>query len=169
MSEEHIKEALKRMPYGFYSITSRRGDEVNAMVANWIMRSSFTPQLVTVGLQKKAYSHGVIEDGGVFAINIFNKEDQEAMMPFTKSRAKNADKMADATFTPGPETGCPILEGAAAYIECRVRQLIDIGGDHDLLVGEVVNAGILKEGEVTDTMTLPNVGWSSASELDGRL
>jgi flavin reductase (DIM6/NTAB) family NADH-FMN oxidoreductase RutF len=150
------------MPYGFYSITSRRDDEVNAMVANWVMQASFTPRLVVMGLQKKAYSHQVISEGGVFAINIFNKEDQEAMMPFTKGRAKKPDKMAAATFTPGPETGCPILKGAAAYVECRVLQMVDIGGDHDLLVGEVVGGDILKEGEVTDTLSLPYVGWSYA-------
>jgi flavin reductase (DIM6/NTAB) family NADH-FMN oxidoreductase RutF len=162
MSEEQIKEALKRMPYGFYSITSRNGDEVNAMVANWVMQASFTPRLVAIGLQKKAYSHDVIEAGGVFAINLFNSEDQEAMMPFTKGREKNPDKMADATYTPGPITGCPVLEGAAAYIECRVQRMIDVGGDHDILVGEVVGGGVLKDGEVTDTLTLPHVGWSYA-------
>lgn len=162
MSEEQIKEALKRMPYGFYSITSRNGDEVNAMVANWITQASFTPRLIAIGLQKKAYSHGVIEAGGVFAVNIFNAEDQDAMMPFTKGREKNPEKMANAKYTPGPATGCPILAGAAAYVECRVRQMVDVGGDHDILVGEVVNGGVLKEGEVTDTLTLPDVGWSYA-------
>lgn len=83
-------------------------------------------------------------------------------MPFTKARAKRPDKMDNADWTPGPATGCPILAGAAAFIECRMAQLVDIGGDHDLLVGEVVNAGILKPGEVTDTLTLPHVGWSYA-------
>jgi hypothetical protein len=29
-------------------------------------------------------------------------------------------------------------------------------------VGKVVNAGILKPGEVADTLTLPHVGWSYA-------
>lgn len=162
MSEEHIKEALKRMPYGFYSITSSNGDEVNAMVANWVMQASFTPRLVAVALQKKAYSHGVIKKGGVFAINIFNQEDQEAMMAFTKGREKNPDKMNEASFTLAPETGCPILEGAAAYVECQMQQMIDIGGDHDILIGEVVNAGVLKEGDVDDTLTLPDIGWSYA-------
>ncbi len=162
MSDDAIKEALNRLPYGFYSITSRNGDEVNAMVANWVMQASFTPRLVVMGLQKKAYSHGVIANGRVFAINIFNKGDEEAMMSFCKGRAKRPDKMENASYTPGPETGAPILEGAAAYIECTVRDLIDVGGDHDLLVGEVVGAGILKPGEVTDTLTLPHVGWSYA-------
>ncbi len=162
MSSDPVKDALHRMPYGFYSITSRHGDEVNAMVANWVMQASFTPRLMAVGLQKKAYSHQLISQGGVFAINIFNKADQEAMMPFTKGRAKNPDKMATATFTPAPETGCPILDGAAAYVECNVVKLVDVGSDHDILLGEVVGGGVFKEGEVTDTLTLPHVGWSYA-------
>lgn len=162
MSDDPIKDVLHRMPYGFYSITSRNGDEVNAMVANWVMQTSFTPRLVALGLAKKAHSHGVISQGQVFTVNVFHKEDQEAMMPFTKARAKRPDKMENATFTPAPETGCPILEGAAAYVECTVKQIVDVGGDHDIVVGEVVGAGVIKEGDVDDTLTLPHVGWSYA-------
>ena len=162
MSNDPVKDALNRMPYGFYSITSRHGEEVNAMVANWVMQASFTPRLVVLGLQKKAYSHQVIEEGGVFGVNIFNKADQEAMMPFTKGRSKNPDKMKEASYTAAAETGVPVLEGAAAYLECKVVQMVDVGGDHDILIGEVVGGNVLKEGEVTDTLTLPHVGWSYA-------
>lgn len=162
MNEDAIKNALKLMPYGFYSITSRTDDEVNAMVANWVMQASFTPRLVAVALQKKAYSHNLIAAGGVFAVNIFKAEDQEAIKPFTSGRAKNPDKMVDAKYTPAPETGCPVLAGATAYLECRVVQMVDVGGDHDLLVGEVVGGDMLQEGEVEETLTLPDLGWSYA-------
>lgn len=162
MSNDPIKDALNRMPYGFYSITSRHGDEVNAMVANWVMQAAFSPRLVVLGLQKKAYSHQVIEEGGVFAVNIFNKTDQEAMMPFTKGRSKKPEKMAEADYTTAPETGCPVLQGAAAYVECRVMQIVDVGADHDIVIGEVVGGKVLKEGDVDDTLTLPHVGWSYA-------
>lgn len=162
MSKDPIKEALNRIPYGFYAITSRHGDDINAMVANWVMQASFSPRLVAVGLQKKAYSHGLISAGGVFAINIFNAGDQEAMMSFTKGRSKNPEKMNEASYTPAPQTGCPVLEGTAAYLECKVVKMVDVGGDHDILVGEVIGAASLKEGEVTDTLTLPHVGWSYA-------
>jgi flavin reductase (DIM6/NTAB) family NADH-FMN oxidoreductase RutF len=59
-------------------------------------------------------------------------------------------------------TGCPIIEGTAAYIECKVVDLIDVGGDHDILIGEAIGAGVLKPGEAADTLTLPDVGWSYA-------
>ncbi|MGD2077843.1 MAG: flavin reductase family protein [Chloroflexota bacterium] len=162
MSDDSIKDALNMMPYGFYSITSRNGDDLNAMVANWISQVSFEPRMVSLALQKTSYTHGLVEKGRVFAINIFRKEDQEIMMPFCKSRAKFPDKIAEATYTTAPKTGCPILEGAAAYIEFEVAQIIDIGGDHDLVVGKPVGAEVLKQTDVEDVLTLPHLGWSYA-------
>lgn len=162
MPDENVKEALKMMPYGFYSITSTAGDDVNAMVANWITQSSFEPRQLTLGLQKTCYTHGLVDEGRVFAVNIFRAQDADYIKPFTKGRAKNPDKMKDAQFEPGPETGCPVLEGAAAVIECRVVDIVDTGGDHDLIVGEVVGAQIFKQGEVADTLTLTDLGWSYA-------
>jgi flavin reductase (DIM6/NTAB) family NADH-FMN oxidoreductase RutF len=162
MSDDPIKDALHLIPYGFYCLTSRNGDDVNAMVCNWIIQASFHPRRVVMGLQKTCYTHGVVEAGRVFCLNLFRKEDKEAMMPFTKSRSKRPDKMEKATYTTTPETGCPVLEGAAAYIECRVIDIVDIGGDHDILVGEPVGAAVLQEAEVGDMMTLPHFGWSYA-------
>ena len=162
MTADPIKEALYRLPYGFYSITSRNGEEVNAMVGNWLTQVSFEPRLLLFGLSKTAYTHEVVAAGGVFAVNIFNKEDDSVVRQLTKARAKKPDKMDGVVWSPGPATGCPVLAGAAAVIECRVAHLIDTGGDHDLLVGEVVNALILKEGDVNTTLTLPYLKWNYA-------
>ncbi len=162
MSNDPIKDALQMMPYGFYSITSREGDAVNAMVANWIMQVSFEPRLVAMAIQKKSYSFGLIQKEGVFAVNIFNKQDAEVLKLFTKGRAKNPEKMKGVNFTPGPQTGCPILEGAAAYLECEVIAIHDDGGDHNLVVGKVINADVFKPGDANETLTLPDLGWSYA-------
>lgn len=162
MSEDPIKDALNLVPYGFYAISSRDDQKVNIMVATWVMQSSFEPRLVTLALQKTAYSHDLVEQGKVFAINIFRVEDADVVKSFTKSRKKNPDKLEQADFTPGPETGCPILEQAAAYMECKVVKIVDIGGDHDLIVGEVVGAGVRKPGEIEEMLTLSDIGWTYA-------
>jgi len=162
MSDDPIQDVLKMIPYGFYCITSTDNDEVNAMVANWLSQVSFEPRLIALGLQKKSYSYGLIDKGRVFAINLFRKEDKESMLPFTKSRAKNPQKMEGASYTLSANTGCPVLEGAAAYIECRVVDMIDIGGDHDIVLAQPLAATILKTADVGDIMTLPELGWSYA-------
>jgi flavin reductase (DIM6/NTAB) family NADH-FMN oxidoreductase RutF len=162
MINDTIKEVLRRIPYGFYAITTRSGDDVNAMTANWVMQTSFEPRQVALGLQKTSYTYGLIEQGRVFAVNIFLKDGADALTPFTKSRSKNPDKMKGAQYSQGPETGSPILTAAAAYFECRVVRIVDTGGDHDIIVGKVVGAGISIPGRAGDTLTLTDLGWSYA-------
>lgn len=162
MSDDPIKDALRMIPYGFYSVTSHYEDEVNIMVATWVFQASFEPRLVAMGLAKNAYSYDLIEKGGVFTVNIFRSDDEEAIKPFTKSRAKAPDKVEQAEFSPAPETGCPVLDAAAAYIECRVKAILDVGGDHVLLVGEAVGAGVKKPGDAEDSLTLADLGWHYA-------
>jgi flavin reductase (DIM6/NTAB) family NADH-FMN oxidoreductase RutF len=162
MSDDLVKDALRMMAYGFYSITTHSGSEVNAMVANWVIQCSFEPRQVALALQKTSHSYLLVESGKVFAVNIFNKADAEAIKPFTKSAAKNPDKMKTAHYSLSPETGCPILAGAAAYIECRIVGKLDTGGDHDVIVGEVVGGGVQKAGDAASTLTLVDLGWSYA-------
>ena len=54
MSDDKIKDALKMMPYGFYSFTTKNGDDVNAMVVNWVSQMSYEPRLIAVGIQNPA-------------------------------------------------------------------------------------------------------------------
>ncbi len=162
MSEEAVKEILHRIPYGFYSLTSKAGEDVNIMVCNWIVQASFEPRLLAVALQKTSYSHGLVEKGRVFCLNLFNKTDEEAIKAFTKSRAKNPDKVKNAVYRPAKLTGCPVPQDAAAYLECEVKAIVDVGGDHDLVIGGIIGGEVLKPGEVTDTLSLLDLGWSYA-------
>ncbi len=162
MSDDTIRDALKMMPYGFYAFTSKNGDDVNAMVVNWVSQMSYSPRLLAVGIQKHCYSHGVVAAGGVFGLNLFLQADSDAIMPVTSGRAKKPDKMQNADFAPAPQTGVPVLAGAAAFIECKLTQIVDIGGDHDIIVGEAIHAEIIKEAKPPQVLSLTELGWSYA-------
>ncbi len=162
MSDDKIKDALKMMPYGFYSFTTRNGDDVNAMVANWVSQMSYEPRLLAVGIQKSCYSYGLVQAGQVFGLNLFLQVDQDAIMAVTSGRAKKPEKMDKAQYSAAPETGVPVLSGAAAYIECKVVQIVDVGGDHNIVVGEAINADVMKEGDPPDVLSLTQLGWSYA-------
>jgi flavin reductase (DIM6/NTAB) family NADH-FMN oxidoreductase RutF len=162
MSDNPISDALKMMPYGFYALGSHTDNDDNLMVFNWFTQASFEPVLVALGLQKTSHTYGLIEESGVFAVSILRKEDEEAIKPFTKSRAKRPDKMDGAKFTPGPQTQCPVLDAAAAFLECKVVKKLETGGDHDVLLAEVIHAEVRKPGEPEETLSLPHIGWSYA-------
>ena len=160
MAADPIRDALNMIPYGFYAVGSRNGDDANLMVVNWLTQSSFSPRQVAFGLSQTAETHGLVAAGKVFSVNILDKADAEVIMGLTKSRAKNPDKLRDADTSPGPQTGCPLLTAAAAWLECRVVASVDSGGDHDLIVGEVIGAGVNRTGKSDATLTLEDLGWS---------
>ena len=70
-------------------------------------------------------------------------------MGVTSGRAKKPEKMAEANYSAAPETGVPVLAGAAAFIECKVTQIVDVGGDHDIVVGEAINADVIERRRST--------------------
>jgi flavin reductase (DIM6/NTAB) family NADH-FMN oxidoreductase RutF len=162
MSENMMSNALKMIPYGFYAITSRDGDDRNVMVLNWFSQASFEPQHVVIGLQNTAYTFGLVEKSKKFAVNIYSKEDADEIKAFTKSREKNPDKFESANYSDGPMTGLPILDEAAAYLECEVVEIVDTGSGHSVVIGKVVGGGVRKEGDAGDTLTLPHLGWNYA-------
>lgn len=162
MSDEFISQALKMIPYGFYVVTTRAGDDRNAMVLNWFTQVSFEPQHIVLGLQRSSYSHGLLEKSKVFGLNIFGKDGEETIKLFSKSRAKNPEKFASANFSDGPETGVPVLDEAAAFLECEVLDFVDTGSGHDVVIAKVVGAGVRKAGKPEDTFTLQDIGWSYA-------
>ncbi len=162
MSDTAITNALKMIPYGFYAIGSQHEGDENLMVLNWLMQASFEPQLIALGLMKDAHSYALIEKSGSFTVNLFSKEDKEAVMPFTKGRAKNPDKMLGAKTSSSPNFANPVLDSAAAYLECKVVNKLDTGGDHDIILAEVVHAEVRTQVDAADLLSLPGIGWSYA-------
>ena len=53
------------------------------------------------------------------------------------------DKLAAVARREG-ETGAPILTDALAYFDCELTSVVE-AGDHYLLLGRVVDAGLLRD------------------------
>lgn len=162
MSDNSISDALNMIPYGFYAVTSRDGEDRNVMVLNWFSQVSFEPQHVVIGLQNSSYTYGLIEKSKKFAVNIYRKEDAEAVKAFTKSREKNPDKFKSANYSDASVTGVPVLDEAASYLECEVVEMVDTGSGHSAVIAKVVGAGVNKESKTAEILTLPDLGWSYA-------
>lgn len=158
--EKAISNALNMIPYGFYAITSAAGKDQNVMVLNWFTQISFEPQHIVLGLQQTSHSYGLIKESGKFVVNIFHKDEADVIKAFTKSRAKNPEKFAAAHWQAAPVTGLPLLDEAAAYLECEVAGELDTGSGHSVILGKVVGGGVRAKHAAEDSLTLPQLGWS---------
>jgi flavin reductase (DIM6/NTAB) family NADH-FMN oxidoreductase RutF len=135
------RRVLWSLPYGLYVVGSRSGDRRNAMTLNWATQVSFDPKLVGIGVEKPALTHELIADGGVFSLCTIDREDRAIVRKFTKPVEVDLDAGTLNGF-PFHEatTGAPILDQAVAFVDCEVREPVDVG-NHTFFIGEVVDAG----------------------------
>jgi|SRR5437667_3950258 len=141
------RRVLWKMPSGLYVAGSRAGDRRNGMTLNWATQVSFDPKLVAIGVERAAFTHELIVEGGVFALNLVDREDRAIVRKFTKpvevdvaARTLNGFPFHDGV------TGAPILDQAVAYLECEVRQAVDVG-EHTLFLGEIVDCAFQRDEE----------------------
>jgi flavin reductase (DIM6/NTAB) family NADH-FMN oxidoreductase RutF len=139
------------MPSGLYVVGSRAGDRHNAMTLNWATQLSFDPKLVGISVEHGAVTHELIAGGQAFSLCIIDREDRAIVRKFVKPVEVDeaASTLNGFAFHTGP-TGSPILDVAAGWLDCEVRQEVEVGG-HTLFIGEVVACGFQK---VEDTPVL---------------
>lgn len=154
MNSEVRKKALRSMVHGVYVIGVRDGEKSNAFTATWLTQVSFEPPLIAAGIRKDSVSFQMIERSHVFVLNILGSGQKELAQHFLKPAHLGGDKLAGYAYRPGV-TGAPILEEALAHLECRVREIVS-GGDHSIVIGEVIDVGVHREG---DPLTLKETGW----------
>lgn len=154
MDLEVKKKALRKIVHGVYVVGVKDKSHLNAFTATWITQVSFQPPLVAVGINQSSISFRMIQDSRVFVINFLGSGQKLLAQHFLKPAHLGGDKLAGIRYRLGA-TGAPILEEAMAFVECEVRA-IHPAGDHSIVVGEVVEAGV---GPDADPLTLQETGW----------
>jgi len=137
---ELVNKVTWKIPNALCLLGSRQGDEWNGMTQSWVTQVSMEPVLIAVAIDQTALTHRLVAGSGVFTINLWDAADTRPFVKFSKPAAKDGMTLNERPIREG-ETGAPIFEEAVAYIECEVRQAVDVG-THTLFLGEVVAAGV---------------------------
>lgn len=116
----------------------------NGMTAAWITQVSYEPCLVAVAIAPLRYTHSLIKASQAFALSIL-KRGQEDIARDLGHRSGAAGPKLDKLPLISRVTGSPILADAGAYIDCRLLEARKTG-DHTLIIGEVVDQGVLAGG-----------------------
>ena len=166
-----VAEALELFPYALYIVGSRGSDNINGMMADWVMQVSFEPRLVAVSLERTATTLRNLQETNVFTVNVLNQVDVEIARKFAQPRSAAKiqgrseagaaviyDKLRDVPYRRAPLTECPVLDAALGYIECEVESFSD-AGDHVLAIGRVIGGASLRDGS---PLISRDLGWSYA-------
>jgi flavin reductase (DIM6/NTAB) family NADH-FMN oxidoreductase RutF len=134
-------QALGKMTYGIYVLTTFYEKEINGMIASWVSQVSYDPPLVMAAVHPARYTHGLIEKSGCFALHLVARKQSDFL-----SRFKGPDPRAKFTSIQWKRgaTGCPVLGDCVAYLECKVKNKY-APGNHTLFLGEVVAGEVFTE------------------------
>jgi flavin reductase (DIM6/NTAB) family NADH-FMN oxidoreductase RutF len=133
-----------KIPNALALVGSRSGDEWNAMTTSWVSQLSMEPVLVGIGVDNTAVTHRLVTAGGSFSVNLWAADDTRVFVKFSKPATIAT---ADGTITLNGRvveeapSGVPVFAEAIAWLDCAVRQAIDLG-THTLFVGEVTAAAL---------------------------
>jgi flavin reductase (DIM6/NTAB) family NADH-FMN oxidoreductase RutF len=149
------KTALRKIPHGVYVVGVKQDGQMNAFTATWLTQVSFTPPLVALGIKRDSHSFEMIRQGKVFSVNLLGKDQKPLAEHFVKPATVIGEKLRDVRHQIG-KSGAPVLDQAIAYVECEVREIANEGGDHAVVIGEVIEAGVRRD---EPALTLMDTGW----------
>ena len=130
-----LKAALGSFATGITVVTARLDGHLHGMTANAFCAVSLDPPLVLICVDKSARMHDFIGRSGAFAVNMLSSDQEHLARHFARRGRPLEGEFARVPYTVGC-TGCPLLSGAAAYVECRLHDAC-AGGDHTIYVGAV--------------------------------
>ncbi|TIC79788.1 flavin reductase family protein [Crenobacter intestini] len=131
---QEFRHALGAFTTGVTIVTTCDADgEPVGVTANSFNSVSLDPPLVLWSIAKTARSLGAFAHSGHWTVHVLSAEQEGLSDRFAR---RGEDKFAGLETETG-SNGCPLLTGCAARFQCRTSFEYD-GGDHLILVGEVV-------------------------------
>jgi flavin reductase (DIM6/NTAB) family NADH-FMN oxidoreductase RutF len=127
---------------GVTVITTDVGGLLHGMTANGVASISLEPLLMVLAVDKNTRCHGQIHAARKFGVSFLSEEQEAVSSIFAKRGEPEPGSLRGLPFHHGPY-GTPLLDGAMAYLECRLSDVLP-GGDHDLFVGEALGGEIVR-------------------------
>jgi flavin reductase len=142
-SGKEFRSTVGAFATGVTVVTTRGEEHAYGMTANAFSSVSLDPPLILVCVISPSEGAEHITRNGVFAVNILTTEQEPLSRYFAsrdRPRGRDAFREVPHRFA---ASGSPILEGSAAFLDCRLHATHE-AGDHLIFIGEVL------ELEVTD-------------------
>ena len=114
--------------------------EPHAATASSGVIASVDPPLLAVFFSIGTRMHEYLARSGSFTVNLLGQPDHALARRFANPARSGGWAGFAGVELRRREIAPPILAGAAAWFDCRVRQVVEMG-DHACFVGEVVECG----------------------------
>lgn len=128
---------MGRFPTGVTVVGTTDGDAPLVMTASSFTSVSLEPLLVLVCVARSTRFHPSVLASGAWGVSFLAAHQEELSRRFAVHGRDLDESLDGVPYHPGAVTGVPLLDGALVTLECRTTATYE-GGDHTIVVGEVV-------------------------------
>ena len=132
------RHAMARFATGVAVVATELDGVRYGMTVSSLASVSLDPVLMLFCCERDASLHEPVLTTGRWGVSVLSAEQEDVARWFATRGIRGIDQFSGQHARPGPMTGAPLLDGALTWFECRTWAAYD-GGDHTIVVGEVVN------------------------------
>jgi flavin reductase (DIM6/NTAB) family NADH-FMN oxidoreductase RutF len=114
------------------------GGRPNYMTIAYCGIVQHAPPIVAIALRKTRHTYLGIKENKTFSVNIPSEEMVEVTDFCGMHSGLDTDKSALFTTFYGELATAPMIEECPLNLECALARIVELGGSHDLLLGEIV-------------------------------
>ncbi|MFJ1752871.1 flavin reductase family protein [Kitasatospora sp. NPDC088134] len=137
-----LRQVCGHFATGVTVITAGDAEGAAGTTVNSFTSVSLEPPLVLICLHENSRLLPVVQRSQGFTVNFLTHQQERLAWAFAGKQTARLDEV-DHHRAP---SGQPVLNGALAHLECRLAAEYD-GGDHSILLGEVVGLASAEEPE----------------------
>jgi len=140
-------EALFKITYGMYVVTSKTDEKKNGQVANVVFQVVAEPPTIAICINKQNLTHDLIQESRVFGVSVLSQDAPLKLIGLFGFRSgRELDKFKDIDHKIGV-TGVPLLKDhCIANLEAKVVNVVDVG-THKVFIGEIVSVEVVDDKE----------------------
>lgn len=138
--------ALIKIGYGLYVLSSEAGGRDNACIVNSVMQVASSPDKIAVSVNNANYTKEIIQNGGRFNVSVLTEETPFYVFEhFGFSSGRNVDKFEKNDNLFRSKNGIYVIpKFANSYLSAEVVSAADLGS-HTLFIGTVTDGDVLSE------------------------
>lgn len=148
-----ILQAVGKIPAGIFVMTVGATGSAQAVgtLISFVQQVSMEPLYLVAAVKKSRALHAALSGSATggeankrFVLNIAAASDKVLLKKYATAEFTGAEAFAGVPYK-ALASGQTVLTDACAYLECELVKIVDIGADHDLIIGRPVGGKLLGE------------------------
>ena len=145
-TKEHWKGSVITSPLPPTMVTCGTVEEPNVFTVAWTGILNTQPPVTYISVRPERYSYELIKQSGEFVINLPTQQLIRAVDYCGVKSGRNTDKFKEMNLRaePAEKISAPILAQSPVNIECKVRDIVELG-THHMFIADIVSLNVTKE------------------------